>query len=66
MARLHIELRNLSAAQEWADTMAVEEEGRHHKMLRRLRTNQLEASERRTNDRRKEHRQAKFNTRALQ
>ncbi len=65
MARLHIELRNLTTALEWADTLAVQEETRHRKASRRLRTNQLEASERRTNERRKEHRQPKFNMRAL-
>jgi hypothetical protein len=66
MARLHIALRNLSTALEWADKLAVEEETRYRKLPRRLRTDQLEASERRTNERRKEHRQLKFNPRALQ
>jgi hypothetical protein len=66
MARLHIEPRNLTTALEWADTLAMEEETRHHKISRRLRTSQLEAAERRTNERRKEHRQPKFTMRALQ
>ena len=66
MARLHIEPRNLTTALEWADTLVIEEETRHQKISRRLRINQLEAAERRTHERRKEHRHPKFTVRALQ